>query len=461
MEKIREKKNTILVCVITSFITTFMGSALNLSIPSLEEEFKVGAQTVGWVVTIYMLTCSALAVPFGRLADRVEKRRILRYGIMIFSVASLLAVISRKMWMLLVFRLMQGIGASMIFSTNIAILISAFDEEQRGRVLGYATCATYVGLSAGPVLGGVLNQNLGWRSIFIATALVSAAALYGALFKLPGGGKKAMLSGRQKPETSDRAGNILFVLSIVLITYGLSALRSMAIAPVLLILGIFVFVFFLRTEIKADNPMLDIKMFSQNIPFAFSNIATMINYGSNFALSYLMSIYLQVAKGMPSQQAGLILVTNTVIMALLSPIVGRISDRLSPFKMSAAGMAVCAVALAFLTVLPQDASLPRIITILALSGIGFSLFSTPNTNAVMSCVGKEDYGVAASILSTMRSIGHTAGMSVVSAVVGIFIGSGSLKGAGSEVLMKTFHISFFIFTLLCILGIFMAGKRKM
>ena len=150
----------------------------------------------------------------------------------------------------------------------------------------------------------------------------------------------------------------------------------MAIAPVLLILGIFVFVFFLRTEIKADNPMLDIKMFSQNIPFAFSNIATMINYGSNFALSYLMSIYLQVAKGMPSQQAGLILVTNTVIMALLSPIVGRISDRLSPFKMSAAGMAVCAVALAFLTVLPQDASLPRIITILALSGIGFSLFSS-------------------------------------------------------------------------------------
>ena len=192
MEKIREKKNTILVCVITSFITTFMGSALNLSIPSLEEEFKVGAQTVGWVVTIYMLTCSALAVPFGRLADRVERRSVLRTGILIFSISSLTAVLSKKMWMLLAFRLMQGIGASMIFSTNIAILVGAFDEEHRGRVLGYSTCATYAGLSAGPVLGGVLNQNFGWRAIFIATAIVSAAAFYGAFFKLP--------RGKEKPE---------------------------------------------------------------------------------------------------------------------------------------------------------------------------------------------------------------------------------------------------------------------
>ena len=185
MEKIREKKNTILVCVITSFITTFMGSALNLSIPSLEEEFKVGARTVGWVVTIYMLTCSALAVPFGRLADRVEKRRILRYGIMIFSAASLLAVISRKMWMLLVFRLMQGIGASMIFSTNVAMVSDAAEKEERGKLLGYTTAANYLGLSAGPAVGGLLNDSFGWRSVFLAAAAVSAAAFFIAVKKLP------------------------------------------------------------------------------------------------------------------------------------------------------------------------------------------------------------------------------------------------------------------------------------
>ena len=461
MEKIREQRNTICVCVITSFITTFMGSALNLSIPSLEEEFKAGAQTVGWVITIYMLTCSALAVPFGRLSDRVERRSVLRTGILIFCISSLTAVLSKTMWMLLTFRLMQGIGASMIFSTNIAILVGAFDEEHRGRVLGYSTCATYAGLSAGPVLGGVLNQNFGWRAIFIATAIVSAAAFYGAFFKLPKGEKKSGILSLSSKAHLDYAGNILFVVSIVLTMYGLSSLNSLAGAPLILCLGILFFIFFIRTEMKTENPVIDVNLFRKNLPFTLSNLAAMVNYGSNFALSYLMSIYLQVVKGMSSQWAGVILITNTVIMTVLSPFVGRISDRHSPFKMSAAGMALCAAALGLLSFLSEDLSLAKIIMILALSGVGFSFFSTPNTNAVMSCVEREDYGVSASILSTMRSIGHTAGMSVVSAVVGIYIGSGSLKGAGTEVLMKTFHISFFIFTLLCILGIFMAGKRKM
>ena len=460
MEKIREQRNTICVCVITSFITTFMGSALNLSIPSLEEEFKVGAQTVGWVITIYMLTCSALAVPFGRLSDRVERGNILRLGILIFCISSLTAVLSKTMWMLLAFRLMQGIGASMIFSTNIAILVGAFDEEHRGRVLGYSTCATYAGLSAGPVLGGVLNQNLGWRAIFIATAIVSAAAFYGAFFKLPRSEKKSGIMSLSSVTNLDYAGNILFVVSIILTMYGLSSFKSLAAAPFVLCMGILLFIFFVRNEMKTENPVIDVDLFRKHIPFALSNLAAMVNYGSNFALSYLMSIYLQVVKGMSSEWAGVILITNTVIMTLLSPFVGRISDRHSPFKMSAAGMALCAAALGLLSFLPGDASLTEIIMILALSGVGFSFFSTPTTNAVMSCVERKDYGVSASILSTMRSIGHTAGMSVVTAVVGIYIGSGSLKGAGPEVLMKTFHISFLIFTLLCILGIFMAGKRK-
>ena len=176
MEKIREKSSVIYVSVITSFITTFMGSALNLSVPALEKEFHVSAGTVSWVITIYMLTCASFAVPFGRLGDRVERRRILYMGILIFSISSAAAVFSAGIGFFLAARIMQGIGASMIFSTNIAILVGAFDEDMRGKVLGYSTCATYVGLSAGPVAGGILNYNFGWRSVFIATAIVSAVA---------------------------------------------------------------------------------------------------------------------------------------------------------------------------------------------------------------------------------------------------------------------------------------------
>ncbi|MGN0736055.1 MAG: MFS transporter [Anaerovoracaceae bacterium] len=460
MEKIREQKNTIIVCVITAFITTFMGSALNLSIPDLEKEFGVGAQTVGWVVTIYMLTCSALAVPFGRLADRVDRVLILRTGILIFSAGSLSAVISRSMGMFLLFRLMQGIGASMIFSTNIAILAAAFDEKERGRVLGYATCATYAGLSAGPVIGGILNQHFGWRAIFLVTASITAVAFCGAVLKLPkGSGMEYSSSEKVKPVT-DYAGNILFVMSMVMSMYGLSAFKNNVLAPFILVAGLFLFIIFIRTEKRVANPVVDIRMFCSNLPFTLSCFAATVNYGSNFAISYLMSIYLQLVKGMSSQWTGIVLAVSTVIMAILSPWVGRLSDRVSPNRISAAGMAFCAVALGLFTFVRKDSSLTQTIITLALSGLGFALFSTPNTNAVMSCVKKEDYGTASSILSTMRSLGHTASMSAVTAISGIYMGSDSMGEAPQEMLMKTLHVSFAIFTFLCILGIFMAAKRK-
>ena len=460
MEKIREQKNTVIVCVIPAFITTFMGSALNLSIPALEKEFGVGAQTVGWVVTIYMLTCSALAVPFGRLADIVDRVLILRTGILIFSAGSLSAVISRSMVILLSFRLMQGIGASMIFSTNIAILAAAFDGNERGRVLGYATCATYAGLSAGPVIGGILNQHFGWRAIFLVTAAISAIAFCGAVLRLHKGSGTQYSSSEENKPVADYAGNILFIMSMVTSMYGLSAFKNNVAAPFILAAGLFLFIIFIRTEKKAVNPVVDIRMFGRNLPFTLSCFAAMFNYGSNFAMSYLISIYLQSVKEMSSQWAGIVLASGTVIMALLSPWVGRLSDRLSPNRISAVGMVFCAAALFFFALVGQDSSLTRIIITLALSGLGFALFSTPNTNAVMSCVKKEDYGTASSILSTMRSLGHTASMSTVTAISGIYMGSSSIGEVPQEMLMKTLHVSFAIFTFLCILGIFMAAKRK-
>ena len=168
------------VALLTSFITTFMGSALNLSIPSIDAEFEAGSRTVNWVITAYMLSCTGLAIPFGYFADRGRQKQILRLGIAIFTIASILAVFFSRIGLLILFRGLQGAGAAMIFSSNIPILIAAFDEDQRGRVLGYAACANYLGLSAGPVLGGVLNTNFGWRSIFIVTAVISGIALAGA-----------------------------------------------------------------------------------------------------------------------------------------------------------------------------------------------------------------------------------------------------------------------------------------
>ncbi|MDD7215072.1 MAG: MFS transporter [Anaerovoracaceae bacterium] len=456
MEKIREKSSVIYVSVITSFITTFMGSALNLSVPALEKEFHVSAGTVSWVITIYMLTCASFAVPFGRLGDRVERRRILYMGILIFSISSAAAVFSAGIGFFLAARIMQGIGASMIFSTNIAILVGAFDEDMRGKVLGYSTCATYVGLSAGPVAGGILNYNFGWRSVFIATAIVSAVAFCVAFFRLPYSKKTEF---ERKP--ADLAGNILFVISVILLMYGISSLRQGRVSLFILGSGIASFIVFIYRESKARNPLVDLKIFRDNPSFLLLNLAAMINYGANFVMSYMLSVYLQIIKGMTSQLAGVILVTNTAVMAVLSPYMGKLSDRLSPSKLSALGMSLCAASLFIFSGLTQDTSTAKIIFTLALSGAGLALFSAPNTNAVMSCVKKEDYGVASSILSTMRSMGHSSAMALATAIIGLYMGTESMTSAQPDSIMTTVHVIFSLFAALCILGIFMAIRRKM
>ena len=456
MEKIREKSSVIYVSVITSFITTFMGSALNLSVPALEKEFHVSAGTVSWVITIYMLTCASFAVPFGRLGDRVERRRILYMGILIFSISSAAAVFSAGIGFFLAARIMQGIGASMIFSTNIAILVGAFDEDMRGKVLGYSTCATYVGLSAGPVAGGILNYNFGWRSVFIATAIVSAVAFCVAFFRLPYSKKTEF---ERKP--ADLAGNILFVISVILLMYGISSLRQGRVSLFILGSGIASFIVFIYRESKARNPLVDLKIFRDNPSFLLLNLAAMINYGANFVMSYMLSVYLQIIKGMTSQLAGVILVTNTAVMAVLSPYMGKLSDRLSPSKLSALGMSLCAASLFIFSGLTQDTSTAKIIFTLALAGAGLALFSAPNTNAVMSCVKKEDYGVASSILSTMRSMGHSSAMALATAIIGLYMGTESMTSAQPDSIMTTVHVIFSLFAALCILGIFMAIRRKM
>ncbi len=450
-----EQRNVIFVSVITSFITTFMGSALNLSVPDIEKDFGVSAATVGWVITIYMLTCAALAVPFGRIADMIKRKKILWMGILIFSIASAASMTASNMFMLLAFRAGQGIGASMIFSTNMAILVGAFDESRRGLALGYATCANYMGLSAGPVLGGVLNYNLGWKSVFGAAAAVSAVAFYVALKKLPDEKKQ------DRHKTSmDRKGNVFYVFSIIAMMYGLSEITRSKAGWLILTLGVISMIAFIKTEIKSDCPVIKVDMFIKNKAYAFSNIAALLNYGAVFSVSYLISIYLQVIMGYSSQIAGLLLIVSPVIMAGLSPVMGRLSDKHSPHVMSAIGMTICAAALFMFAFLPEEGSLAYTIAALSVSGLGSSVFSSPNTNAVMAAAKKEDYSVASSILATMRSIGHTTGMTVVTVIVAMYMGNSSLTEAEPQILMTTMHTCFFIFGGLCIIGIFMALRRK-
>jgi len=448
------KLSTIIVVVITSFIIPFNGSALNLSIPAMGSEFHVSAATVGWIVTGYLIASAVLSVPFGRLADLTGRKRILAAGLLSFSIFSGAAVFAGSMAVMLLLRVLQGVAGAMIFSTNIAVLIGAFPPEKRGKVLGYSVASTYIGLSAGPVLGGFMNHYLGWRSIFVLTSAVSAIVFLIALKKLPSA--KVETSGQRL----DIPGNILYILMLTLMMFGLSAVTDLFYAKYLIIAGIALFILFVVHELKTESPIVEIRLFAQNIGYSFSNLAALLNYGATFALGYLLSIYLQVIKGYDSQISGLILIAQPLLQAVLSPYCGRLSDRVSPFKLASFGMGLCALGLFLFIFITEDYPLSMIIANQILVGIGFAFFSSPNTNAVMSFVEKKDYSVASSILATMRSIGHSVSMAVVTVIVAWQIGDATLTDAEPEILVRTMHISFIIFTCVCAVGIFISLKRK-
>ncbi|MBQ3923963.1 MAG: MFS transporter [Firmicutes bacterium] len=449
----KEQKNTLIACMTTAFITTFMGSSLNLAVPNIEAHFGVGASVVGWVVTAYMLAVSSLNVPLGKVADQTGRRRMFILAIAIFGCASIIGAFSVSIWMLLGMRLLQGMAGAMIFATNNALLMSAFPPSERGSVLGKSTAATYIGLSAGPVIGGLLNGYLGWRSIFIATGMISAIAFLIAVKGLPKR-DEGMAHGR-----FDMKGSMLYFAMIIMILYGLTDLSIMRSARYILAAGLALSVVFVIAEKRSEDPIIRVDMFTKDRPFLCSNLAAFLNYGATFTVGYLLSMYLQLIMGFSSQKAGLILILQPAIQALFSPYMGRLSDRIAPHKLASAGMGICAAGLILLSRLNEDSPMAYVLVILVVMGFGFAVFSSPNVNAIMSRVDPKDFGVANSIVATMRNMGQSTSMAVVTIVMGILVGNAALASVPAARLMHAIHVIFAIFVVICAIGVFLSLAR--
>jgi predicted MFS family arabinose efflux permease len=242
--------------------------------------------------------------------------------------------------------------------------------------------------------------------------------------------------------------------------YGFSSIMSNNISKISLIAGIVLLVIFIRHEFKASSPVVDMTLFTGSRVFGLSNLAALLNYGASFAISYLLSIYLQSVQGFSSQAAGLVLITSPVIQTILSPVTGRLSDRIQPYILASLGMSLTAVGIFMFIFTTETMSVIYIMAALAVIGIGFAFFSSPNTNAVMGCVDKSVYSVASSILATSRSIGHTVSMAIVSSVVAVTVGNITIASASTADIISAMRISFIIFTLLCIAGVFCSASRR-
>ncbi len=448
------QRSAILVGVSTAFVTTFAGSALNLAIPDMGTHFGMGAASVGWIVTIYTLVIAAFSTPFGKLADTTGRRRILIIGVAGFGITSIVCTFAPNALLLLSARVLQGLSSSMIFATNMPIAISAFPGEERGKAIGLVTSGTYVGLAMGPVLGGILNNWLGWKSIFIFGTAVSVIALI-TIIK---GVDRDIIEKTELKQ--DVAGNVIYVFMIATFIYGLTSFNSISFGWMFIVAALVLGVVFTKIELASENPMIDVRIFASNMTYTLSNLTALFNYSATFALSYLISIYLQVVVGFSSQMAGIVLITQPLFMAVLSPRMGKLSDRVAPYKLASLGMGLCAVSLSFFIFIKSSTPLIMVIIALAIAGIGIALFSSPNTNVIMGCVPPAKFAVANSILATMRTTGQSSGMAIITLVVSGTIGNVSLYEVSAEQLIGTIHIAFIIFTCLCAAGIFMSLQRK-
>lgn len=449
----RTKKYTALfITAFASFITPFLGSSINVALPQIGRHFQMDAVTLSWVTTVYLLASAVFLVPFGKMADLYGRRKVFTIGVSIVSFTSLLAAFAPNTTGFILLRVLQGVGSAMIFGTGIAIITSVFPKQERGKAMGINVAAVYVGLTMGPFAGGVLTSNLGWQSIFLAIFPLGMLVVLLTLFKL----KQEWAEARG--EQFDWKGSLLYGISLTLFMYGLSQLPDwhgfIFIGAGLA--GIWIFALF---ELRIHYPVFNMNLLLKNRKFAFASISALINYSATFGVSFLMSLYMQYVKGMNAQGAGEVLMIQPVVMALFSPVAGKISDRVDPGIVATLGLIFLTIGLSVFITLDANSSVVFIGAILAFFGLGYALFSSPNTNAMMSAVDRKYYGIASGTVGTMRLVGQLISMGTVMMIFSLLIGQVEISEENQLQFIDSAHIAFIVFTLFGVLGILLSAFR--
>ncbi len=453
MEWNRRQVSLIAIVAVTSFMGTFLISSINIALPAIGEDFNLDAVSLSWIVTSFLLSTAMFMLPVGRWGDLSGIRRIFKAGVVIFTLSTLLSGFAVSGFWLIVLRFMQGIGAAFTNTSGSAILVSSFPPRFRGRVLGFSVSAVYLGLAFGPFAGGFLTQYLGWRSIFHISALLGILTTIIAFLFL----------GKDEPPVHanrkiDLKGTLFYMAGLVVMVYGSARIPAFS-GWLLMGGGILLLVFFWLQERRSAMPVFDTRLFTGNRLFAFSNVAALINYSATFAIVFLLSLYLQKVRGLNPRDAGTILIAQPVIMALLSPVAGRLSDRIQPRYLTTLGMTLCTSGLAAFSLLSDTIPLWIIIIILSGVGLGFALFSSPNMNTIMSSVDKTQYGLASGTASTMRVIGQIISMTIATLFFAAFFGKETMEVIPPLLFLKAMKWGFTVFALISAAGIFFSYSR--
>jgi len=451
-----QKWMTLIAIGTGTFMAALDGSIVNISLPVISQTFNVGVAQIEWVVTIYLLVVSGLLLSFGRLGDLRGHKQIYLIGFFVFVLSSIFCGLASSIPMLIAFRAVQALGAAMIASNSPAILTKSFPASQRGQALGLQATMTYLGLTVGPSLGGFLTQHFSWRSVFYANIPVGLAAIWLSYRYIRTDNEN------NTAEPFDIRGALLFIAGLTSLMLGLNqghvlGWTSPIILGLLITAGIFLAIF-IALELRVPSPMLDLTLFRHPV-FSLSTISAVLNYICIYAIIFLMPFYLINGRELSSSQAGLLLTAQPVVMAVVAPISGTLSDKFGARIPGMIGMGVLSLGMFMLSRLGSGTPLLVVGLSLALVGFGTGTFISPNNSALMGSAPRQRQGIAAGILATARNFGMVLGVGLAGAIFNTILHN-HIDPGSAEALFSAFQSTFLVASGIALIGVFTTGVRN-
>ncbi|MDO6748219.1 MFS transporter [Gilvimarinus sp. 1_MG-2023] len=420
----------IMVCL-GAFIAPLGMASVNVAIPALAEELSANGILVSWIPTAVLVANIVCMLPAGKLADIWGRKRVFQLGIVINALAGISAFFATDMLWLLAMRFMQGTGSAMIFATSMAMLISVFPSHRRGLPLGLNAACIYLGLTLAPALGGWVTQFWGWRYVFLMPLPLVAVVLALSYWRVTDEWREAS-GGR-----FDWPGALLLAAWAVTLVLGFTHLPSWQGIATLLASVLF-FTGFVVLQVRSKAPLIRVQMFTESKFFSLSLVAAVLMYASSYPLGFLLSLYLQYVLGLSAANAGQVMLSQALAMACVAPFAGKLADFISARILTSVGCVMTLLGLYLLHRLQLGSTAIYISVALALVGVGFGFFSSPNNHAAMQAVSASEAGVASATLNLARVSGNLVGMSLVNLIVYSYIGERTLSKALAQPILSTF-----------------------
>lgn len=420
----RRRLLVLAICCMSLLIVSLDVTVLNVALPAMQRELHASTSGLQWTIDAYTLVLASLLMLAGSTADRVGRKRVFMSGLIVFTAGSVLCSLAPNLDLLVAFRMVQAVGGSMLNPVAMSIITNTFTEpRERARAIGVWGAVVGISMAAGPLVGGLLVESVGWRSIFWINLPVGLAALLLTLRYVPE-------SRAPKARRPDPVGQVLVIALFGSLTYaiieapesGFTTILPFATVAVVALLAL------LRYEPRRDEPLIDLRFF-RSAPFSGATVIAISAFAALGGFLFLSTLYLQNVRGLNALHAGLWMLPMAVPTFLCAPLAGRLVGARGPrLPLLIAGVAMTASSALF-AVFDAETSDVTLFIGYALFGVGFGFVNAPVTNTAVSGMPRTQAGVAAAVASTSRQLGQTLGVAVIGAVLAAGVGSSSYKAA--------------------------------